>query len=288
MGKASNGIYMLPDDVLAEMSMTQEYNRMWLLVEGKRDVIFFKSMQHPKIDNAKIIALDGWENVVSVASKHKLGGKLQVLGIVDSDYRGVGYSYPPNIIYSDMHSLESMMFWSDDFQPVMSNAIPTQYFAKGKSIKEFLDSIRKSVLECCLPLSKYRMYCYINKINTSFKDLDHKKIVDSAMRFDTDKTVRYLSSKEGNAKLVRKEDVIQSQTFKICDKHFENECNFYHGHDLIGFCAMIIKNKHNSHKEKEDLEILFSAVFAASGFKSTPMYMRIHSMLKFFHSQGVA
>jgi hypothetical protein len=165
-----DGIYMQPDDVLAELSMTQEFDKMWLLVEGKHDVIFFKSLTHCKINNAKIVALCGWKNVVLVAQKHPLGHKRQVIGIVDQDYR-VGQFYPDNVICTDMHSLESMMFWSSDFHPTMVRAIPIKYFATNKPINIFLNEIKDKVLSCCLPLSKYRIYCYKNGINISFKEL---------------------------------------------------------------------------------------------------------------------
>ncbi len=108
------------EEIANEIRMRSvNYTGPFLLVEGSSDVTFFSHHMTMGIEN--IIPAFGWENLVEATIILEREGSVRILGVVDLDYRGIvaTASLPANVVTTDSHDLETMMFSSNAFQKVL-------------------------------------------------------------------------------------------------------------------------------------------------------------------------
>ncbi|GAJ18113.1 unnamed protein product, partial [marine sediment metagenome] len=113
---------MIPtaEEIANEISMRYvSDNKPFILVEGDTDVLFIQCQTTVEIQN--IIPTFGWERLVEAVQILQADGFLNILGIIDLDYRGVIAStlLPDSTFTTDSHDIETMMLNSPAFNKVL-------------------------------------------------------------------------------------------------------------------------------------------------------------------------
>lgn len=138
-----------------ELLMTTN-DKPFLLVEGDSDYNFFSHQMGD--ETANIVISDGCENVVEAIKTIENDENIRdSLGIIDRDYRQPLGKIPDsnNIIMTDLHDLETMMFATRAFFKVITEK------ASHNKIKAFSgkgEGIRKKVVSLAKPIGYLRYY----------------------------------------------------------------------------------------------------------------------------------
>lgn len=273
-------IEQTPEEIVTEISMSQ--NKRWLILEGSSDYNFFCGKNF--FNNIVYKDVGGWENVRDVVEKSYTDTSHNVVGLIDRDYRDLTHENPehPKIVITDLHDIENILFESNAL-----NAVYTQYGGRDKLPRRGqpidIKSIKKEIDKAAIPLGIYRAYCYANKINISFKDLDYDKFIDkNNLSFNIQNFENHLRGKPGNRELISQVKWKEAQSCNWASPDFFVPVLIRHGHDLMEIIAISLKKKYGSQKgsfSHEDTERLFSLAIEEKELQNYSFWNKLNRLL---------
>lgn len=259
----------------------------FLLVEGSSDVTFFS--HHITLEIENIIPSFGWENLVDAMTILQEEGLINILGVIDRDYRGIvaTANLPEDIVTTDSHDLETMMFSSNAFQKVLrqkSSSHKVRVYPSG------VRGIKREILKLARPIGCLRFYSQFKGKPYSFNEMDIEKFIDrNDMSFSGNKFISHLRGISpnnnsmpnhilNNALAETKKVSVLRDPYRLC-------C----GHDLIEIMAIGLKSLWGSHSSREIsgqvLEELFMLAYSHQMFRETDLFRK---MSDWFQDKGYA
>jgi len=249
-----------------------------ILVEGPSDVLFFTNHMTLEIEN--IIPTFGWEQLTEAIEILNNEGLLNILGIIDLDYRGIVEcpDLPDNVITTDTHDIETMMFDSPAFLKVLRQKGSIN---KIRSYAGETNGVKKTICAIGNQIGSVRFYSQKKGKRYSFDRLDFEKfIIRITLSFSIDKFVSHLrgiSSSNGSVSI---------DTFDIAlketGKHEEHKdfCRLCCGHDLMEIMAIGLKRLWGSYSGTEIsgalVEEAFRLAYSNEMFHTTNLYKHIY------------
>ncbi len=278
------------EEIASEIKMLASYKSgPFILVEGPSDVTFFAYQLD--IDLEQILPTFGWENLVSIISLLHSEGLGNILGVIDLDYRTIVTmkKLPNDVMCTDSHDLEVMMFLSPAFQKVLKQKASYQKVkAFGSSYTDGINKIRKRVTSIGRNIGVIRLYSQLTVCNYSFNNLEFEKFIDRAsVSYSTGKYISHMRGIHPN------NASIPNDTLKIAkgiiDKipSCKDPLTLCCGHDLMEIMAVGLKSLWGSHSSKDisgkSLEESFIFAYSHNTFKQTNLFRH---MDKWFRSNG--
>lgn len=255
----------------AEM-MDSSFNGVYIYVEGDSDVAIWK--KYLVKNNTRIRAVNGWENVLTIA---KVENGKNKIGIIDKDFRDITCKEPceDNIFLTDEHDIEIMMFLS----PVFSNVLRALKI-KDEEVAPFRDNILNitdDIGKIKLLSEKLGWGLLFKKIKGDDFDFpDYKKVFGKNGKY------------EGINKIIELVVNFNEHHIKgdLILKELDIEWNFNagklsNGHEFAFIMALYLKyslkrTKDKDKESKESLERLITASYlSADLLKSTNVYQNI-------------
>lgn len=254
----------------------------YVYVESGCDCRFWKS--HMNVDAVKIIACNGWPEVVETVKRVKGENKV-CIGIIDKDFRDYVDNYgelPDDVFVSDQHDLEMMIIKVEGIDRVVND------FDAEEHIKKFEENEKDSVLGVVFNITnRIGILKLINKrdcLNFKLKkkgkkteyDLPgYERFLDKNGHYISDeKMINYLfdwscdnksfptKSREEILTLYREEDINNYDSYQLSS-----------GHDVTYIIAHLIwKHISKEKTDKEEIEKLLRVSFSADSFKKTRLY----------------
>lgn len=266
------------EEIAIEVKMRETtHHGPFLLVEGGSDVKFFAHQLGEK--HIAFIPSYGWKNVVEAIAILDNENRTDVLGIIDRDYRDIVGAIPEsiNIIMTDSHSIETMMFASSAFHKVLKEKASDD---KVKNYADGIDGIRKKVLELGKPIGILRFYSYKEECCYSFENIEMEKFIDKkVLLFSLEKFLAHLRGIHTNNKTINEqlfnEAIQEVMTIKVLDDVYRLCC----GHDLMEILAVGLKKLWGSYDSKEisgeTIESLFRLAYSKEEFCQSELYSAI-------------
>jgi hypothetical protein len=248
-----------------------------LLVEGPSDVKFFS--QHTVISVENILPSFGFDKLIEAIAF--LQGKYdqKVVAVIDLDYRGLvdSCALPNNIITTDSHDLETMMFDSGAFEKVLKQKSSIQ---KLKSYPKGSQGVKKRILKLSKPIGCLRFYSSLKGKSYSFENINFEKFIDrKSLSFSTEKLVSHLRGIHPNNSSMHAEVLKQSlaETEKIVI--LRDPLRLCCGHDLMEVMAIGLKSVWGSHSGRRIsgslLEELFMLAYSQQMFRVTGLFQKL-------------
>jgi len=273
---------MIPtaEEIANEIRMKCVYNTgPFMLVEGSSDVTFFSC--HTRINIENIIPSFGWGNVTEAIAILESEGYNSIIGVIDLDYRGV-IEYPDlpnNVVFTDSHDIETMMFCSPAFIKVLkqkSSIKKIQLYPNGMS------GVKKKILNLSQPIGILRFYSQFRGNIYSFNNIDMHKFIDSKLLLFT--THRFLSHLRG---IHSKNSSINEDTLKNATSEFKkipalrNHFRLCCGHDLMEIMSIGLKSLWGSYNSREisgsSLEKSFILAYSHEMFRRSNLFKEMNS-----------
>ncbi len=250
----------------------------FVLVEGSSDVLFFTS--HMTLDIENIIPTSGWAQLTDAIEILNDEGLVNILGVIDLDYRGVITcpELPDNIITTDTHDIETMMFDSPAFLKVLRQKGSID---KVRAYPSGTNGVKKTICAIGTQIGSLRFYSQKEGKQYSFDRLDCEKFITRiTLSFSIDRFVSHLrgiSSNNGS---------ISNDTFDIAlietRKHEELKdfCRLCCGHDLMEIMAIGLKRLWGSYSGTDIsgalVEEAFRLAYSSEMFHTTNLYKHIY------------
>lgn len=261
---------------------TLTHSGPFLLIEGDSDAKFFA---HQFGEEAiALIPSFGWENVVQAIEILEGEQRRDVLGIIDLDYRGIIDDPPPskNIVMTDTHSIETMMFASSAFYRVMKERASHE---KVKNFPEGMNGIRKRVIELGKPIGSLRFYSYKAGGCYSFDGMNLEKFVDKkTLSFSGGKFVAHLRGIHPKNTTISENIFQNAMTEAQYIEVFQNPYRLCCGHDLMEILAIGLKKIWGTHGSKEIsgafIEELFRLAYSKEEFRTSRLYSDIEAWFR--------
>lgn len=279
---------MIPtaEEIANEIRMKCVYNTgPFILVEGSSDVTFFSC--HTRINIENIIPSFGWENVTDTVAILESEGYNSIIGVIDLDYRGI-IEYPDlpnNIVLTDSHDIETMMFCSPAFFKVLKQK---SSIGKIKSYPSGMAGVKRKILNLSQLIGILRFYSQFKGNIYSFDNMHIHKFIDNKSLSFIKR--RFLSHVRGihpkNSSIT--EDTIKNATSEVkkiptLSNHFRLCC----GHDLMVIMSIGLKSVWGSYNSKEisgsSLEKSFILAYSHEMFMRSNLFQEID---KWFQSKG--
>ena len=217
-----------PSVVLSRIGMLLNARVSCLIVEGPDDLKFYA--QFTISDHCQIFEVGGREAVakyiLSLEERHVTG----MLGIVDADFIRLEKkgTLSPNILETDTHDLETMLFRSPALEKILLhfgfvNSKDVCIGQAGKDLRELLLFSGKVI--AYLRWSSYR-----HNLNLTFNNLNFDEFIDkNTLSIDTSKLIYSVKKRSQNQSL-QESDIIDMMSKLEDNSHdpYELCC----GHDL--------------------------------------------------------
>lgn len=257
----------------------------FLLVEGDSDVTFFS--HHTSIGIENIMPSFGCESLLEAIVSLQDRENKKVLGIIDLDYRGIAHAHilPDNVVTTDSHDLETMMFDSPAFDKVLRQKSSQD---KVRSYPNGSQGIKGKILKLGEYIGCLRLYSHLHGRNYSFENLDYEKFIDrKKLAFLETKFVSHLRGIHPNngsvPEDVSKESRATAKKLSILSAPFRLCC----GHDIMEIMAIGLKSmwgsylgtKISGHLLEED----FMLAYSHQMFRTSQLYQKVN---KWFESQA--
>lgn len=250
--------------------MDSDFNGVYLYVEGEKDESFWKKFIDTNL--VHICVCHGCEVVIKTIELHQKDDVKKYLGIIDRDFRDVLGTMPDNhdIVVSDCHDIEMMMYCSDAYRNLMLS------IDRKNKLEEF-ETEHGSILQYVISLT--------NKIG--YVKLASKKEND-ILEFRREKDFEFVVPKyegmmdaEGNylgdERLVRVINVFSSQSTKRTDISDQKILELMHremetpvedkilsnGHDVSYLLPHVLRKKCRFRKNGLDTDMVDSLLMAA-------------------------
>lgn len=247
------------------LSRTLRKTASALLVEGAKDARVFRNL----VDHAvcDVVQTEGKRNATGALNVLRRSNHRGVLVVVDSDFSRLDGQLilDPDVVWTEDHDIEAMLLKSPAPEKVMvEHDLKPDAFGKDLGA-----SLAKGVL----PLGYARLASIRNKLNLSFKDLDHSKFVmGPPATIDEDKLAHELLTKNPHCKYSAKDLVDMAR--KLSDsKHdcWQVSC----GHDMTAALAVMLSKKAVHPVPAYTVERQLRLSYHPSDFVGTPLYKEI-------------
>lgn len=244
-----------------------------LIVEGDKDRRVYERF----IDNTscKLIYAYGKTNALDAIDILEKGTFRGCLAIIDSDFFRVDGIKPntPNIVLTDTHDLETMLFSSGGLEKVLSE------FGSAQKIGKLNKPIRDFLLERAVPIGLLRWISSPTKDNLclSFKGLWYETFLDkTTLNLDMDKMIDEVVANSRPCTV--KKDSIKPKIVTL-NNGSHDPWQICSGHDLIEILFFGLKNTFGNKKAKKLSPDVFDSMlriaYDHSHFALTHLYSSI-------------
>jgi hypothetical protein len=156
------------------LSRTQ-HNRSVILTEGDTDARVLK--RFVDLTSCSVTVAHGKQNAVAALALLKREGRDGILCVVDKDFgKGQASATNADIVYTDSHDLETMMFQTPTLEKVLDE------FGSSEKIATFLASagkdIRQLLIDAALPIGHLRALSEAHQWDLKFEGCDYGAFVD--------------------------------------------------------------------------------------------------------------
>ncbi|MGH2506658.1 MAG: DUF4435 domain-containing protein [Ktedonobacteraceae bacterium] len=265
-----------PDGIANQIILKRNYpgyeSYSFLLVEGETDQMLYTKFVDK--EKCQIISAIGKTNVIQallILEKALFPG---VLAIIDADLDVLEDTLPvsPNMCYTDLHNLETMLIRSPALESVLYESGSTE------KIKQMTQKdIRTLLLECGMPIGYLRWVSLREDLHLVFKGLEFDTFMDrDALTIDQAKLIQAVKDKS------KKHDLVETQLQASIQKLQNDTHDPWHvccGHDLIrllskGLHSVLSKEKKNTNDVNpdrlgHDLRLAFEHAY----FYKTQLYL---------------
>lgn len=249
----------------------------FILVEGDDDVLFLQC--HTTINIENIIPTSGWERLVEAVKILQRNGILNVLGIIDLDYRGIiaSNNLPNSVFTTDTHDIETMMINSPAFIKVLSQKSSKE---KIRKYPKGVIGVKRTIFELGKHIGCLRFYSQQYKRNYSFNGLDISKFIDRcSLTISTKTLISHLRGIHENNKSISDDVIILSVEELTKHSELKDPCLLCCGHDLMEIMAIGLKSVWGSYSSREIsgslIEESFRLAYSIEMFSKTNLHKSI-------------
>lgn len=265
--------------------MDADFNGVYLYVEGVSDESFWKKFVDR--DLVHICVCDGCENVIATIEHHQKQNVKKYLGVIDRDFRDILDRIPnnPNIVVTDYHDIEMLMYFSDAFRNVIVS------IDKHNKLEEFEKKhgrILDKVLELTDRIGYVKLASKLKGDVLEFRREKNYELVVPKYEGMIDKDGKYID----DSKLARIINVFSSQNSsltRIDDSEIvnmiingsKNEIDsaiLSNGHDVSYLMPHVLRKKckfSNSKIDSSMIDSLLMAAYSMEMFRSSKLYKAI-------------
>ena len=257
----------------------------FILVEGSSDVLFLSCQMTVEIEN--IVPTFGWERLVDAMIILQGDGLVNILGIIDLDYRGIVASteLPADIVTTDSHDIETMMFSSPAFEKVLmqkSSIKKVRMYPSGSK------DVKSKILELGRRIGSLRFYSQIIEEHCSFEDLDIGKFIDrNSLVFSDQKCISHIRGISPKNSCIPNDMLAKALAESENVPEFTDSHRLCCGHDLMEILAIGLKSIWGSYSSREIsgnlIEESFRLAYSHEMFCISNLFRQIDD---WFHSRG--
>ncbi len=240
------------NELLSEIKLSVNKNKVLILLEGKNDIKLFKKIFSSS--HVKKMDVHGRYHVIKALKtiKEKSLFKIyKIIGIKDADFDNLECTnYPKNLFITDYHDIEVQMIESDAITTVVDD------FSSAECREILQSNIKNIIYDIAINIGYARWFNEKEKNRNSkglkFRKLNFEKFTESKdcnIVFNYDnflKTLLYHSNSTIPIEKLKNE----LKLLKDDSKDFLQICN---GHDLTKLIAIIFPNNTNQKKVEDKL-----------------------------------
>lgn len=257
----------------------------FILVEGSSDVLFLSCQMTVRIEN--IVPTFGWERLVDAMVILQGDGLVNILGIIDLDYRGIVAStgLPADIFTTDSHDIETMMFGSPAFEKVLRQKSSMQ---KVRMYPSGSEGVKSKILDLGRRIGSLRFYSQFIEEHYSFKELDIGKFVDrKSLVFSDPQCVSHIRGISPKNSRIPNDILAKALAEAGNVPELADPYRLCCGHDLMEILAIGLKSIWGSYSSGEIsgdvIEESFRLAYSHEMFCITNLFQQIND---WFHSRG--
>lgn len=246
-----------------------------LFLEGDSDALILDKFVDP--EHCYIIVADGKEPVIDAVSLLEADGFQGVLGIVDADFDRVrGVTSPsPNVLSTDFHDFELMLFESDATSRVLAEIGSSEKLKRLLAARQATD-IRSVVLTECFGLGVLRLVSIEEPFNLKFEDLSFKGFVDApSFKLDLKSAVRAVVAQTQQAGLDPQSVEARVRTEMASGRPL-NPYEVCCGHDVMEVFAIGLRRAIGSQEKavacREHIERVLRLAYSFRDFAKSQLY----------------
>lgn len=275
----------LPGANQVAASQNKEFKGCYFYVEGSTDSCMWRNFLDE--DNVKIVACNGWKNVVDTVSKNLDNGN-KCIGIVDLDFHTYipeDEKVHPNVFMTDDHDVEMMIYHSGDYLKAINGVDPNgkrQHYESTNQV-HVLDEAKVIVAN----IARLRITAKKQGLNLQFRHAknqdfsypDYEKILDkhTCSYISDDKLIQYMTTWSNG---VTKVKVTPAEIFPhFINEKVENydEWKFLNGHDITKILFILLKKKVklSGLTNSETLENRLYVAYEKASLQKTDLYAKI-------------
>lgn len=279
--------FITPNRIANAILQKTSFKGVYIIVEGNNDYTLYSKFTNKEICKAEIAF--GNQNVIDVIDELGKRGFTDALGIVDSDFRKLDGEIEENenILMTDDHDLEMMIFKSDALDTVLD------HYSKQEKIEAFQKEngnkcLRDIFLDLAMPLGYLKWANKKNELGLVFKPTNRdgnllnisEFIPPTTMKFSTyeDMVQTVLNYSINKSKVKTSKTQAVKLTKELINKTHSllQLCN---GHDIIHIIALSLRRKLsnlNANAIKlEQLEKEFVFAYDSLHFQETELYKQL-------------
>lgn len=279
--------YLTPNRIANSILQKNSFKGTYLIVEGNKDFSLFKKFTETEF--CKIEIAFGNNNVIDIITELNSRGYSDALGIIDSDFRNLDNEIPENenILLTDEHDLEIMIFKSEAFETIIT------HYAQSSKLESFIkendnQELREIFLNLAMPLGYLKWANKKNNFGLVFKPLKvdgnplniAEFIPPATLKFTSyeDMTQSVINYTVNKSELKTTKDTAVKAAKKLIDNAHSllQICN---GHDVIHIISLSfrrkISNLNSNSINPEQLEKEFIFAYDSRYFEQTELYKQI-------------
>ena len=249
----------------------------FILVEGASDVLFLSC--HMNLPVEDILPTFGWERLVDAMLILQGDGLVNILGIIDLDYRGIIASreLPPDVVTTDSHDIETMMFGSRAFGKVLtqkSSMRKVRLYSSGS------EGVKSKVLELGRRIGSLRFYSQFIGGLCSLEDLDIGKFVSKrTLIYSDSQCISHIRGIHPRNRCIPNDvlDKALAETSNV--PQFRDPYRLCCGHDLMEILAIGLRSVWGSHSSgdisRDSIEESFRLAYSKEMFCVTNLFRQI-------------
>lgn len=265
--------------------MDKDFDGVYFYVEGVSDESFWKKFVNR--DVVHICVCDGCENVISTIEHHQKQNVKKYLGVIDRDFRDILETIPDNhnIVVTDFHDIEMMMYLSDAFRNLI---VAIDKNNKLEEYEKNYGGILNHVLELTDRIGHVKLASKLKGDILEFRREKDYELVVPKYEGMIDKDGEYLD----DSRLARIINVFSSQNrtlTRIDDSEIVNMINevpdreidssiLSNGHDVSYLMPYVLRRKCKFNKSGLDssmIDSLLMAAYSKEMFHSSMLYKAI-------------
>lgn len=267
-------------------SQNKSFKGCYFYVEGSSDSCMWRNFIDDK--NVKIIACNGWKNVVESVTK-SIDANNTCVGVVDLDFHTYipePKKVHPNIFMTDDHDLEMMIYHSGDYLKAINLIDPQgkrqEYEdANNVHVLDEAKAIVDRIARLRMVVKKHNLKLVFRKMNkdNEFTYPEYNKILDKRnLTYISDEAlIKYIVSWSQNATHVQ---ITPAHVLPFLEQENVNiydEWKFLNGHDMTLILCLLLKKKikHLSLANAESFERSLYVAYEKQSLQQTTLYANI-------------